>query len=293
MDDDLLARMEYDPFARATQIDPYPAYRRLLEQIPVYEGADGGFVALSRFHDVQAAFRDWRTFSSGGGVTVDELLEITGPSFLTTGPRHDLLREIVRDPFRPAAVAALEDRVRLHAGALLDELEQVSDLAANYAGRLPVRVICELMGLPPGDELQLKEWSELILERVPGDNRTPDAARQAAGAMRAYFKEQLDHRRRRPAGDLIGLVAAARIDAAPLPEEEQLGVCFLLFEAGNSTTTSLLANGSLLLARHPAEREWLARNPERAPGAVEELLRYESPVQNMGRVTTQESCCTE
>jgi cytochrome P450 len=280
--------MNYDPSALATQVDPYPAYRWLLEQAPVYENQSRGFHALSRFDDVQAAFRDWRTFSSAAGVTVDDLLEITGPSFLTMDPpRHDLLREIVRDAFRPAAIAALEERVRFHAAVLLDQLESVSDLAAAFAGRLPVRVICELMGFPVGDELQLKQWSDLVLERVPGDNRAPAAAWEAASAMRSYFREQLDHRRRRPASDLVGLIAAARLDSAPLPLEEQLGTCFLLFEAGNSTTKSLLANGSLLLAQHPAERDWLARNPGRAASAVEELLRFESPVQNMGRVTTQ------
>lgn len=281
--------MQYDPSSRETQLDPYPAYRRLLAEAPVYRHPELDFYALSRFADVQAAFRDWRLFSSSAGVTVDDLLEITGPSFLTMDPpRHDLLREIVRIPFRPAEIAQLEDRVRTHVRALLDELEGEADLVPSFAGSLPIRVICELLGFPPEDEPELRRWSDSILERIPGDPLAPAAAREASAALRSYFEEQLELRRRRPSHDLVGLLTAARIDSKPVPLEEQLGMCFLLFEAGNSTTRSLLGNGILLLARHPGERERLARNPDNVAGAVEELLRFESPVQNMARITTGE-----
>src|SRR5579864_9607339 len=131
-----LMPVDYDPASLATQLDPYPAYRWLLAHAPVYEHPSEGFFALSRFADVQAAFRDWRRFSSSAGVTVDDLLAITGPSFLTIDPpRHALLRELVRDAFRPAAAAALADRVAVHAEALLDELEPRSDLASGFASR--------------------------------------------------------------------------------------------------------------------------------------------------------------
>lgn len=279
--------MEYDPSSLETQLDPYPAYCRLLEDAPVYQHPELDFYALSRFADVQAAFRDWRLFSSSAGVTVDDLLEITGPSFLTMDPpRHDLLKDLVRDPFRPAEIAKLEDRVRAHAVELLAGLEGDADLVPGFAGSLPIRVICELLGFPLDDEPELRRWSDSILERVPGDPLAPAAARDASAALRAYFEEQLALRRRRPARDLVGLLADARVDSKPLPLEEQLGICFLLFEAGNSTTKSLLGNGALLLARHPGAREWVAQNPEGVAGAVEELLRFESPVQNMARVTT-------
>jgi cytochrome P450 len=281
--------IEYDPTALATQADPYPAYRLLLEHAPVYRNEPRDFYALSRFADVQSAFRDWRTFSNAGGVTVDELLALTGPSFLTMDPpRHDLLRAIVREPFRPKALAALEERIRAYARELLDPLEGEVEMMTAFAERLPVRVVCELLGFSLADELVLKSWSNAILERVPDDDRTPDAARTAAGAMREYFVEQLANRRRHPGTDILSLLVTARPGGEPLPHEELVGTCFLLFEAGNSTATALLGTSILLLGPEPARRRWFARNPGGQNGAIEELLRFESPVQNMGRIATRD-----
>ena len=280
----------YDPFSRAAQIDPYPIYRGLLEDVPVYRNEQRDFWALSRFADVQGAFRDWEAFSSAGGVTVDELLALTGPSFLTMDPpRHELLREIVREPFRPKAVAALAASVGAHARRLLDGLESERvDVASAFARRLPVLVVCELLGLPTEDEPMLKAWSDALLERAPDDDRTPAAARSAAASMRAYFEEHLAERRRRGGDDLLSLLVSGRVDGEPLSHEELVGACFLLFEAGNTTTTSLLANALLVLAEHPEERSRLARDPASVETAVEEILRFESPVQNMGRIATRD-----
>jgi cytochrome P450 len=280
----------YDPFSRAAQIDPYPIYRALLEDVPVYRNRERDFWAVSRFADVQGAFRDWKAFSSAGGVTVDELLALTGPSFLTMDPpRHELLREIVREPFRPKAVAALAACVGAHARRLLDGLEADRvDVTAAFARRLPVLVICELLGLPTRDEPVLKTWSVALLERAPDDDRTPAAARSAAASMRAYFEEHLAKRRSRGGDDLLSHLVSGRVDGEPLPHEELVGACFLLFEAGNTTTTSLLANALLALAEHPEERARLARDPASVETAVEEILRFESPVQNMGRIATRD-----
>ena len=139
----------YDPFSLETQLDPYPTYASLLEHEPVYRNSTRGFYALSRFADVQAAFRDWETYSSADGVTVDELLEITGPSFLTMDPpRHDALRDILKTSFRPKQIELLEADVRAHVGALIAELDDEVDIVGAFAQRLPIRVICGLMGLP-------------------------------------------------------------------------------------------------------------------------------------------------
>jgi cytochrome P450 len=279
----------YDPFSLETQLDPYPTYAWLLEHEPVYRNSTRGFYALSRFADVQAAFRDWEAYSSAGGVTVDDLLEITGPSFLTMDPpRHDALRDILKAPFRPKQIETLEADVRTHVGALIAELDDEVDIVEAFARRLPVRVICGLLGFPVEDERMLGRWSDLVLERRPDDEHTPAAARNAAAELRSYFVAQLEDRLRTRRDDLVGLVAAARLDGAPLPEEEQIGICFLLFEAGNSTTKSLLANAVYLLAEHRAQREWLLSNPDRIVGAIEEVLRFESPVQNMGRIVSRD-----
>jgi cytochrome P450 len=261
----------------------------MLAGAPVYRNEERDFFALSRFDDVYAGFRDWRRLSSAGGVTVDELLELTGPSILTMDPpRHDDLRAIVRPAFEQKSLSRLEARLSELATELLDGVSGGDfDFCAAFSKRLPVLAVCELMGFPHGDERMLKSWSDALIERVPDDDGTPLAARQAASSMRAYFGEHLDRRRRHPTEDLLGLLVAGRPSGSPLSEDELIGMCFLLFEAGNSTTAALLANAVLLLEAHPHQRAALCADPARLSGAVEEVLRFESPVQNMGRVTTE------
>jgi cytochrome P450 len=136
----------------------------------------------------------------------------------------------------------------------------------------------------------LKGWGDAILERVPDDHSTPQPAREAAALMRAYFEEQIAARRRSGVGggDLVSVLLRGRVDGEPLTGEELVGHCYLLFIAGNATTAALIGNGTLVLARHPAERARLAADAGLGEQAVEELLRFESPVQNMGRTTTRE-----
>jgi cytochrome P450 len=283
----------YDPFAGTIQDDPYPSYAALLERAPVFHNEEQEFFALSRFGDVQAAFRDWKTFSSSGGVTVDELLAITGPSLLTTDPpRHDGLRDVIKHVFRPRSLAELETAVSRIVDTILGAIEPGDeiDVVAVLATRLPVLVICEMLGFPTEDAPMLKGWGDAVLERVPDDHSTPRPAREAAALMRSYFQEQIAERRRAgcSASDLVSVLLRGRVEGKPLTEEELLGHCFLLFIAGNSTTSALVGNGTLVLARNPTERARLAADPDLGDRPVEELLRFESPVQNMGRVTTRE-----
>lgn len=139
----------YDPFSGAIHEDPYPAYREPLECFPLYRNESHGFWALSRFDDVQAAFRDWRRYSSAGGVTADALLEITGPSFLTMDPpRHDLLRDVVKDMFRPSEIARLEARV-------VEELLRFESPIQNMARTTSVAVDVHGQTIPAGSRALL------------------------------------------------------------------------------------------------------------------------------------------
>lgn len=279
----------YDMFSYEIQEDPYPTYRELLDRHPLYHNPGRGFWALSRFADVQAAFRDWRTFSSGEGVNFDDMRSVTGPHMLDMDPpRHDDLRDIVKTAFAPKQIAALEPRISHYVTQLCAGLLETgtADLARGLAKRLPVMVICHILGLPLEDEIMLKRWSDAILERAPDDHRLPPRALAAADEMREYFRGALAERQARPRDDLMTRLVEARINGQPLAEAELLGFCFILFEAGNSTTTSLLANGLLVLSRYPEQRAWLADNLEQQLArAIEELLRFEAPVQNIGRVT--------
>ena len=276
----------YDPFAPAIQDDPYPIYERLLADHPAFHNAERQFWAISRFSDVQEVARDWRRFSSARGVRVDDLLELAGPSFITMDPaRHDVLRKLVRGPFGAREVAALESLIEAKARALLRQVDTSADvdMAAEFAKRLPVLVVCHLLGLPEDDASTLKSWGDQLLASATD----PVAARTAAASLAEYWRYQLDQRRKTRGTDILSLVVGSHGSSQPSAEEE-IGLCNLLFEAGNSTTTSLIGSAILYLARYPEQREWLRANEQALPAAIEELLRFDAPVQNQTRVTTDD-----
>jgi cytochrome P450 len=280
---------EYDLFSPEVQEDPYALYGHLLAQGPVYYNGRRDFYALARFDDVDAALRDWQGFSSSAGVRPDDLLELQGPSIIAmVPPRHRQLRQVVQPVFLPAQVAQLEPLVEKKALKLMEGVEDRDelDIMDAFVKRLPVLVICELMGLPESDGEMLKHWADEIVECSAADGTTPDSARGPARALRDYFIDQLAERRRRPGQDLISrlVVTADSGEAGAL--DEAVGMCNLLFEAGNSTTSSLIGNSLFALAEHAEERVWALEHPDAWPGAIEELLRYDAPVQNMSRVLT-------
>ena len=281
----------YDPFSSATTEDPYPAYRRLLADEPAYYNAERDFWALSRFEDVQAAVNDWKRFSSAEGVRIDDLLALAGPSPLTMDPpRHGLLRNLVRKSFSVREMKALEPMVARNAADLLQSIEgrEVFDAADEFAKILPVAVICEILGVPSQDARMLKTWAESMLESVPDEPGSTEAALTAAAATRDYWTLALEERRRQPREDVLTTVATAQVDGYPLPFDEQIGMCNLIFEAGNATTGTLIGNALHALAMQPAQRVWLQGNPDRLADAVEEFLRWESPVQALMRVVKED-----
>ena len=286
----LVAPFEYDLFSHDIQEDPYPAYEWLHAQGPVYHNAQREFYALTRFEDVAAALRDWQRFSSSAGVRLDDLLELQGPSIIAmVPPRHRELRQLVQPAFLPQAVARLEAFVEHQAATLLEATADLAefDVVETFGRRLPVLTICELMGLDPQDGEMLKNWADEIVETSAADGTTSDSARRAGERLRDYFAGQLEDRRNRPGDDLVSrLVEAVSADDTG-SHAEAVGMCNLLFEAGNSTTSSLIGNSLRALAEHPDQREWIIDHPQSWPGAVEELLRYDSPVQNMSRTLTE------
>jgi cytochrome P450 len=282
----------FDPFDLDSASDPYQSYRHLREAAPVYRNPVQGFWALSRFDDVRAASRDWATFSNAGGVDLDELGQrVFGPGdFLDMDPpEHDELRAIVRTRFTPKAIGALEPAVESHVDLLLDEVAGMGtfDLMERLAWPLPESMMCSLLGCPPGDRSELGRLYRQVMERPAGQVAIPGSALEAASEMRRYFLSLARERRRRPRCDLMTEIALGRIDGRRLPEPKVMGMCFVLFSAGIDTVASLLGNALLLLAEHPAQRHLLSREPARLPAAIEEALRYDSPLQFNARTTTQ------
>jgi cytochrome P450 len=279
----------FEPLER--QDDPYPLYRRLRDEQPVYADPDGRFWALSRHADVQAAARDWERFSSAEGNDLDDTSLLFAPAGELTHadpPLHTRLRDAIKREFAVGAVRArLEPVVRGEVRRVVAELrarEEV-DFARELATPLPAAVVCGWLGFPKSDHAELVRWFEAMLERVPGQVELPAAALHARDQMRAYIREAVQLRRREGSRDDLLSVFVQAERAGALSEDEVLGSAMLLFFAGITTTSALIANSLLHLQRFESQRELLRRSPEVAPVAVEELLRFDAPLQWLTRVT--------
>lgn len=281
--------LEYSPFAADVQADPYPVYRRLRDERPLFRNAELGFWALSRYDDVVAVSRDWETYSSAFGVDIDATGDQFGNgNFLEEDPPlHDLLRAVVRQEFVPKNLrAALEPFVRETVERLVADLKTrpAVDFARELAWELPIVVVSRLMGLPAQDRDRLRAWEETFALRVPELGTLPPFALRAGEALRSYFAGLIEERRTNPQDDLLTSIVTAEVDGRPIGDAAR-GMVFILFVAAIETTASLVTQSLRLLAEHPEQRDWLRQNLEATPTAIEEVLRYEAPVQNIKRTT--------
>jgi cytochrome P450 len=285
------APLVFNPFSHEMHENPYPTYARLREEAPVYHNAEMGFFALSRFDDVLAGYRDWETYTSTGGIALEEVGTDTAPSMIGMDPpRQTGLRKLVVRAFSPQRVSALEPRIRALAARLVDDFveEGACDLVARFAALLPSNVISTLLGAPPEQHEMLRLATETLMHREDGVSAVPAAAGDAARRLLGAFAELITEKRRRPADDLISGLTLAELDGRRLDDGEILGFCFLLIAGGNETTEKLIANTVHQLARHPDQRAEIQADPSRIPAAVEESLRFRSPTQYMVRTTTRD-----
>jgi cytochrome P450 len=277
--------------------NPYPIYDRLRSGDPIHWNAIFDAWLVTRYADVSVALRDPR-FSTKPRIleVMDRLAEdkqeelaplrrfVSTWMLVQDPPEHTRLRARLLKAFTLAAQEAMRPRIQAIVDALIDavlksgQMEVICDLAQP----LPLVVIAELVGIPPADAYRFVQWSGALAAFIGGGSEALSAL-ESLRAMRAYFKGIAEERRERPGLDLIsGLVAPSEGEA--LSEEEQLAVCALFFIAGNETTPNLIGNGLLTLLTHPAELARLLRDPALFPSAIDELLRYESPVQFVPRV---------
>jgi cytochrome P450 len=289
------ATIEYDPFSWEVLEDPYPIYRLLRDRQPAYWNARRGFWALSRFEDVQAAARDWRTYSSAAGIELDDARvlyrDVMGPGFFIVSdpPDHDRMRKVVQGYFAPRVVTALEDEVRARARRLIATLRERRevDLAEDFAWRLPIQLVSALLGLPESDEEQLQRWVFDLQARGEDLYVLPEAARSSAQELGRYLDEQLRAARAAPGEKLLAVIAAAA-DAGTLYEKELRGLAFMLLLAATDTTASLIANSLVHLRSLEESRARMARDEGFLQRCVEELVRYDAPVQGLARVATRD-----
>jgi cytochrome P450 len=277
----------YDPLVFYE--DPYPIYRLLRDSGAVYQSEERGVWVLSRYREVQAAARDWQTYSNAEGVDIDDFRIGPGSFLELDPPRHDELRKLVQPSFAPARIKPLEEGVHRKVDELLTPLVESGggDLSTDFARRLPLALICDLLGIPAADHDAIDEWFTGMMERVPGQVEAPAQAEEAASSLRAYIGEAVAERHRRPRDDLLTRLASAEAAGEVSPQEVG-GMVVLLLIAGIHTTSSLIATSLLVLEPLAEKRALLRSEPERIPAAIEELLRYDAPIQWLVRVTTRD-----
>lgn len=286
------ADLVYDPYAYEMHEDPYPTYRRLREESPVYHNPDRGFWALSRHHDVLEGFRDSARLSNSHGVTLDKAA--SGPhahktmSFLAMDPPlHGRMRGLVSKGFTPRRVAELEPRIRQITRNYLDAMIDIEtpDFISEFAGRLPMDVISEMVGVPEADRAELRRKSDLLVHRADGVEDVTPEGMAAALDLVVYYTEMLDERRRSPTDDLTSALLQVEVDGDRLTYDEIVGFLFLMVVAGNETTTKLLGNAWYWAFRNPGQQRAVLGEPGLIPAWIEETLRYDTSSQLLARIT--------
>ena len=266
------ASLRTDEFHR----DPYPTYKVLRDEYPVFHDESRGAYVLTRFADVREAARDHARFSSA--ATRSEVFDrITRMD----PPEHDLWRDLLSARFRPRRIGTLETDVRAFARSLLDDGRgrESFDIVEQFAAPIPSTMIGDLIGLPREQHLRCHVLSEVSIAGEPAE------AAAANDEIYAMFEPLLSARQREPADDLVSVLLAAEVDGRALTHEQLLGYCLHLVVAGNDTTANTIGTGALLLARNEHLRARLVADPTLIADFVEEMLRYDGPVQMLFRTT--------
>jgi cytochrome P450 len=281
-----------DPTVRA---DPYPFYSELRRHYPVHPVDPGGMWAVSRYEDVMFVLKNHKLFSSTGfeAQLHPEWLGMDNPQvrsiLVQDPPLQTQLRGLISLAFTPRAVARMEGRVQAFARKLVDEVYEQGegDFVSLFSVPLPACVIADMLGLDPSLHTYFKRWGSALTSIHPS---TPverrDFIRQSILEMQAYLQESIDARRRQPRDDMVSDLLAARIDGQALSNDDILAFLFLLLPAGFETTTNLIANGMVALLKRPAYQEQLRADPSRIPRFLDEVLRYDAPVQGLVRRAT-------
>ncbi|NLU83314.1 cytochrome P450 [Rhodococcus sp. HNM0569] len=283
----------FDPYDYAFHEDPYPIYRTLRDEHPLYHNTDLGFWALSRHADVFAAVRDAKRLSNANGVSLDPAAR--GPhayrvmSFLAMDdPRHLRVRNLVSRGFTPRRIKEMEGRIRELAVAHLDAALEHGrfDFVAEFAGKLPMDVISELMGVPEEDRDRIRGLADAVMHREENLLDVPQSAAEASMELIVYYTDMIAQRRRQRTDDLTSALLDAEIDGDALAEEEIVAFLFLMVIAGNETTTKLLANAVYWGWRFPDQMRQVAADHDLVPAWAEETLRYDTSSQLVARTAT-------
>jgi cytochrome P450 len=297
------APLVLDPYDYDFHEDPYPLYARLRDEAPLFRSEADDFWALSRHEDVFTAFRDDETFSNRMGVTLDasawspEAHRVM--SFLALdGAAQTRIRRLVSAGFTPRRVRELEPEIQRLTKHYLDDALATNardgevDWITELAGRLPMDVISELMGVPTSDRDEVRRLADLLVHREPGVRDVPPAGMAAAIELFGYYGEMVKQRRSVPTDDLTSALVAAEVDGDRLTDAEIIAFLCLMVVAGNETTTKLLGNALFHLSAHPDQRADVMAAPGDPETLVvpwiEETLRFDTSTQMLARYVTRD-----
>jgi cytochrome P450 len=278
--------VHYDPYDFEIDVDPYPVWKRMRDEAPLYYNEEYDFFAVSRFEDVEQCSVDWRTYLSGRGSVLEMIkmeLEVPpGTILFEDPPTHDLHRSLLSRVFTPRRIAELEPKVRAFCANSLDPLVGGDgfDFIGDLGAQMPMRTIGMLLGIPEDDQEGLRDQIDENMKLSEGAQ--PDVEAAIAATSGDAFAEYIDWRADHPSDDLMTDLLNAEFEdhtgvTRTLTREEIFGYVWLLATAGNETTTRLIGWTGKVLAEHPDQRELLVGDRSLVPGAIEELLRYEAP----------------
>jgi len=272
--------------------DPYPAYRVLRASSPVHWNDETRFWALLKYEDIRFVSRSPELFTSTKGISIPDPAQPEpvqeGNLIFTDPPRHRRMRQLLSSAFTPNRVAALESTVSEIVSGVLDEIEPGStyEFAETVAAPLPTRMIAELIGAPAEDWEQFRVWSDAAVGSADPEIDVDPLVSLAE--LHQYFAKLIAERRTERRDDLLSVLVEAEVDGERFTDEDLLNLSFLLLVAGNETTRNLIALGTLALIQHPSQCAKLVADPSLLPGAIEEMLRFTTPVTHMARTATKD-----
>jgi cytochrome P450 len=288
---------EFDPFSDVFFNDPYPTYKRLRDEAPVYYNDTYGFYALSRHEDVSEAYKNHEVFSSSHGVDLGTMTSdepIHPILIMMDPPEHNRMRVLVSRVFTPRAIGAQEPMVREVITRFLDEADpQQFDVVHDFSALFPVEIITRMLGVPPESRQDVRLWLDRTLTREAGQIGMSEDGMAAAMESGLMYYNLIVSKRETPGDDMISRLIAAELknddgSISRLDDVEIAGFTSLLGGAGAETVTKLIGNAAVLFADNPEQWQKVLDDPARIPAAVEEILRYHPPAQYVGRWTLED-----
>ncbi|GLE52992.1 cytochrome P450 [Mycobacterium montefiorense] len=284
------AHLVFDPFSEQFFTDPYPTYRRMREEAPVYYDERHDFYALTRHEDVSAAFKDYQTYSSARGIDLamvknNDLPQESKSMIFMDPPEHRRMRTLVNKVFTPRAITSLKDTVTELIEYHLSRIDPHRfDVVADFSALFPVEVISTVLGVPAKHRQQIRHWVDTSLHREPGQIEMGEANWEAVTQIGTFYYHLIQERRKAPQDDMISGLIAAEVEregggTTQLDDFEITGFATLLGGAGAETVTKLVGNAIVQFARNPDQWQKLLDDRAKVPAAIEEVLRYEAPAQ--------------